>query len=305
MTDSRGSTAPTTKPELTVQSGQPGPIYDRAMRSLVQSDPPTVCRLLGLPELSVQVQPSVLSNTSLTADLILRLGPQRLANIEYVTTVRPGLVTQLLGYRFAIMRDYPDHELTQHVIVLGDGTVRGHDELTRWHFVLELHVLYLRHLEAAAFLKDPRTAPLAVLARGSTAERAHALEAALRVIDESNVDHSGLLYNAAGALAAIRLDTDMIGKIVREATMSAKTAEEIFQMFRDVGWADPFIRQGRQEGLRQGRQQILARLIEKRFGPHAHTESLAERLSAWPESYAFDLVTESPTFEDLLNARLD
>jgi hypothetical protein len=140
------------------------------MRGLMEDDPVAACELLGVEVAGrPEVLPSVFSPGILTADLLLRVGPGRLAHVEYVRRASSDLAVRMLGYRWAVMREREGELLSQHVIVLGEGWVRGHDDLEQNGFRLDLNVIYLREVDPAGWLQNPSLAPLAALGRGSAA----------------------------------------------------------------------------------------------------------------------------------------
>jgi len=161
--------------------GQP---YDTAMRRWVERNLPTVAGWLDpavaeLPPTAFIQRPATFAVPSMVADLLITAGKSRLMHVEYETSPRKGLVARMFNYRARIMSLYPKTRLTQHVIVLENGRVRGHDDV-RNGFLLDLRIMYVRERDPAEFLADPVLAPLAVLARGRRTRREHSFGAALR-----------------------------------------------------------------------------------------------------------------------------
>ena len=66
----------------------------------------------------------------------------------------------MLVYCGLIMRTYPGNRLTQYVLVLGGGgRIRGHDDLARYGFALDLIIIYVRELDPALLLGGPAWHP--------------------------------------------------------------------------------------------------------------------------------------------------
>jgi len=269
---------------LPVDPGRPGPVYDTALRRLVEGDLPGTCELLGVP---VDAPPRVLNGTlptaTLSADLLLQVGPDRLVHVEYMRTATRDLVARMLIYRGLIMRRYPRARLTQHVIVLGDGTVRGHRDREHSGFELDLDLLYLRDLDPAVLLARPSLAPLAVLGRGDVPARAGAFAAALRLIRAQGGDRADELLEFAAVLGTIRLDRPTMERIAKEVPM---TAESIAEFWRDGEIGQILIQQGRQEGRQEGRAELLMTLLRASFGDQPDLPEIAQRLAGWPSTEA-------------------
>jgi hypothetical protein len=163
MDDSYGNNSPT--PTL------PSQVYEATARRLFEEAPVEACRLLGLPLTQPpQVLPSALRDGPISTDvLLLRVAPNRLAHLYCVHRISDQehaseeLIQQLMIDRALIMLAYPEDRLSQHVIVLGEGTVRGHDEPARRGFSLKLNIVYVRDLDPEVLLGSANLAPLSVL----------------------------------------------------------------------------------------------------------------------------------------------
>jgi hypothetical protein len=118
---------------------------------------------------------------------------------------QPGLVARMLIYRGLIMREHPGAVISQYVIVLGEGRVRGHQDLAGQGFALDLGLVYLRDRDPEGLLTDLTLAPLAVLGRGGPARRAAVFAQALRLIREHGGSRTPELLEFALVMATIRL----------------------------------------------------------------------------------------------------
>jgi hypothetical protein len=172
MSDSQTETLqdkPSLHPAGTRGSNQPGPVYDTATRWLAERDPGRMCRLLGIPFTGTpQILPADFPVGKLSVDLLLRVGPKQIAHVEYTRKATGDMVARMMIYRGLIQRAYPKHHITQHILVLGDGSVRGHDQPDRYGFSLHLNVVYLRRHDPASFSTIqalPCSPPLAEAAR--------------------------------------------------------------------------------------------------------------------------------------------
>lgn len=214
--------------------------------------------------------------------------------------VTSDLVARLLIYRGLILREHPRKHVTQHVVVLGNGRLRGYDDLSGQGFALDLRVTYLREVSASVFLAEPGLAPLAALACGSNGERQLAFAAGLRLIHERGGQRSRELLEFAAVLATIRLDRHTINKIVKEIGM---TVESIAAEFYDTEFGQELVRMGRVEGRNEARVEarveMLTALLTERFGDHPDLPATARRLADWPGGAAVHAVTSATTWEDI------
>ncbi len=260
---------------------QPGPVYDRVMRRLVEADLGAAFRMLGIAVTDAPaVLPATFPATTLNVDLLARDGARRLVHVEYVRTVEPDLTQRMLQYRAAVMGRYPEHRLDQHVVVLGPGRVRGYDDLAQHGFALDLKVTYLRDLDPGVFLSTPALAPLAVLGRGDTLDRGRALARALVCIRDQGGARAAELLECATVLATIRLAATTIESIVEEVGM---TVESIAEFYRQTRFGQALVHEGREQGREQGLEQIMEALLTERFGTQPGLPEAARRLAAWPD----------------------
>jgi hypothetical protein len=286
--------------------------YDSAMRLCANVG---LQRLAGwldpkaaeLPAEDIVERPTAFSAPVVYADLLCSAGPFQLMHVEYETSPGPDLARRMLEYRARIMKHYPDAQFTQYVIVLGNGVVKGHDDLERFGFVLDLRVIYLRERDPAEFLTIPELAPLAVLARGSRAVRERSLAAAFRLLKSSSHPRVIDLRLSVEMLAGIRLDRPTIDRIARECGMDISDIRPMVEYFRDTEWSQELLRESedkvRQQGLERGRERMLVALLRTRFGDDALVPEAARHLASWEEGAAIGAITEAVDPQSLLTAQ--
>jgi hypothetical protein len=261
---------------------QPGPVYDAVTRAVMESDPAAACRLLGIPITTPNGAPEVLPAkfpviSTRESDLVLRIGPNELAHVEYVRRVDDDLVPRMLDYRARIMLAHKDDTLRQYVLVLGEGTVRGHDEPAAKHFWLGLAVVYARDLDPEWCLSEPSLAPLAPLGRGSPAERAQHYKNALRTIQKHDGPNSGALLTCTSVLATITLDLSIIEQIAEEVEMT------VADIMLQLPWGREVLQVGLETGREEGREETLTLLLEQRFGRDHDVRPIARHLATWTD----------------------
>jgi hypothetical protein len=218
-------------------------------------------------------------------------------HVEYETSPNSDLVRRMYEYRGRIMREYPGFRLTQYVIVLGTGTVRGHDDLDRFGFVLDVRVIYLRQYDPAMFLADPLLAPFAVLARGSRAVREQSLAAALRLLRDSGDPRVRVLLQVLDALAEIRLDRSTIERIRKESGLSI---EPLVNFYKDTEVGHRLQDLGREAGREEARERLVLALLRTRFGDGHQVRAAARRLARWDEAAAVAAMTAASDPASLL-----
>jgi hypothetical protein len=284
-------------------------LFDAAMRRWAEQNLATVVgwldpSLSDLPPKAFRQRAATFAVPTVTADLLSAAGQRRLLHVEYETSPRKSLVTRMFNYRARIMILHPNMLLTQHVIVLGNGRVHGHDDV-RNGFLLDLRVIYLRERDPAEFLTDPVLAPLAVLARGRRKTREKSFGAALRLIRDSNHPHAGELLQTAETLALIRLDPSTISRIRKENGVSI---QPLVDHYRNTEVGHHLQRLGREEGRDEGlklgraeeRREMLLALLQSRFGSHGQAAAVAAHFADWTELAAVEAILEAPDLKTLL-----
>ncbi len=272
--------------------------YDEAMRTWGESNLAGVAAWLD-PSLPVLPQDAFVKRTTalndplldapvLHLDLIIAIGAERVMHVEYETRPRRGLADRMYDYRARLKREHPGRRLTQHVIVLGDGKVIGHDDYEANDFVLNLRPIYLREHDPSEYLADPFLAPFATLARGSPQQREQSFAAALRLLGRSAHPLANLWILCAVSLARLRLDGSTIDRLRREEHMMS--LHPFAEFLRKDTWGQQLMDLGREEGLEKGREAgcewILLALLRIRFGNSPETEAAARVLSGWDNAEA-------------------
>jgi hypothetical protein len=149
-------------------------VYDMAMRLWADECLMEMAKWLdpsvsGLPRSAFRKLPTAFAAPLVTADLLVVAGRRRLLHVEYESRPQDDLVRRMYEYRGRMMREFPGYRLTQHIVVLGAGVVRGFDDLDRFGFALDVRLVYLRERDPAEFLADPVWAPFRRAGQGNPA----------------------------------------------------------------------------------------------------------------------------------------
>lgn len=272
-----------------------GPVYDNALRLLAAGDLVVVCQWLGIDADPGSIRVSeALPATTQHADLIVGLRSGRLAHVEFVRRPEPDLAYRMLEYRARILRLRPQTTLSQHIVVLAEGTVHnpfdGHDGLT-----MHLNVTYLRDQDPAQLLTRPALAALACLGAVPTpAARSAVLRSALTIIaDVPDPTHRHDLTQTAATLAGIHLDPATIETITKEAAMPISLDEDTV-----AGRIIAATAEARGKALQ--RATTLAALIRRSFGDDPRIPALADHLATLPQEQALDAALTANTLDELI-----
>jgi hypothetical protein len=280
----------------------PGPVYDNAMRLLARRDLVAVCAWLGIATDPDAISVSeALPAATLHADLIAEVADGELAHVEFVRAPDAGMARRMLEYRARIMALHPRHGLTQHVVVLAQGTVPA-EYSSASRFVLHLQVTYLRDEDPERLLANPSLAPLAVLARArDQRQRVDHLRRALEVIVQVPRErHRRDLVHTAVTLAGIHLDPVTIEKVTEEAGMPITLDEDTVagRIIAATAEARGEAR-GKAEGELEERVRTLATLMRRTFGDDPGIDDLAHRLATLPRERALEAALTVGTLDDL------
>jgi predicted transposase/invertase (TIGR01784 family) len=252
------------------------------------------------------LRPSRLVVPAVEADLVVQVGSDHVIHVEFETNPNRDLIRRMLDYRARLMHEYPGCRVNQYVVVLGRGSVADFDDLERFGFTLDVHVVYLRDKDPTELLTKPLLAPFAVLAGGSRSEREQAFSTALRLLWSGGHPKAVRLMQVLEALAGIWLDRSTVERIEKENDMSIEPLVE-FYLETEVG--QRMVDVGRQEGLglgleqgqEQGRERLLLALLRTRFGDGDEVRTAAKRLAGQDADAAVAAITAAPDLASLLN----
>ena len=281
---------------------RPGPVYDRAMRGVVESDPAAVCRAFGIAVTTESGVPEVMSASFASpqevkhTDALLRVGPDRLAHLEYQCRAANDLVARMWIYFGSIMRWYPEAQITQYVLVLGKGRVEDPSDDTKRSFWKSVVMIFLREMDPAIFLSEVNLSPMAVLGRGTSEERTEVFKTALRSIQKEDPPCWRDLLDYATTLARITLDEATVEKVAEEFVMS----DVMVQEFAGKIWGRALER----ASIRKEYERALGLMLKDRFGDRPGMLDVASRLARWPdEAAAVHAISSAASVDEL--ARLD
>ncbi len=187
--------------------------------------------LLGTSVTLTELKPSELSLDPIRADaLILLQSDDDILHIEFQTVPRNSIPFRMLDYRVRSYRRYPNKNMRQVVIYLKQtGSELVHQtsftmERTRHEF----EVIRLWEQPASLFLEYPGLIPFAAL--GDTIDIEATLRQASQRIDQvADPVTKANLVAASGILAGLRLEDEVIYRILRRDIMQESTVYRSIQ----------------------------------------------------------------------------
>ncbi len=206
--------------------------------------------LLGESVTMTELKPSELSLDPIRADaLILLQSDDDILHIEFQTVPRDSIPFRMLDYRVRAYRKYPNKNMRQVVIYLKQtGSELVHQTsftMERTHH--EFEVIRLWEQPASLFLEYLGLIPFAAL--GDTMDVEATLRQAAQQVDQvSDSDTKANLMAASGILAGLRLEDEVIYRILRRDIMQESTVyrsiQREVQEERDRTIALNFLREG-------------------------------------------------------------
>jgi predicted transposase/invertase (TIGR01784 family) len=187
--------------------------------------------LLGTSVALTEIKPSELSLDPIRADaLILLQSDDDILHIEFQTIPRNSIPFRMLDYRVRGYRKYPNKNMRQVVIYLKrTGSELVHQTsftMERTHH--EFEVIRLWEQPASLFLDYPGLIPFAAL--GDTIDVEATLRQAAQKVDQvSDPVTKANLMAASGILAGLRLEDEIIYRILRRDIMQESTVYRSIQ----------------------------------------------------------------------------
>jgi len=187
--------------------------------------------LLGESVTLTEIQPSELSLDPIRADaLILLESDESVLHIEFQTLPKNTVPFRVLDYRVRMYRKEPTKPMQQVVIYLKQT---GSELVYQTSFTMErtrheFDVIRLWEQPATLFLQYPGLIPFAVLGQSADAEET-LRQAAQRVDQIADPTTQANLMAASGILAGLKLEDEIVYRILRRDIMQESTVYRSIQ----------------------------------------------------------------------------
>lgn len=197
-------------------------MYDDTCRFLAEHFPSDFASwLLGKSVTLTELQPSELSLDPIRADALIFLeSDEEILHIEFQTLPKDNIPFRVLDYRVRGYRRDPAKPMRQVVIYLKQTSS---PLVFQTHFTMELtrhefEVIRLWEQPVSPFLQYPGLIPFAALGQSANAEET-LRQAAQRIDQIADPSTQANLMAASGILAGLKLEEDMIYRILRRDIM--------------------------------------------------------------------------------------
>jgi predicted transposase YdaD len=200
--------------------------------------------LLGKPVTLTELQPSELSLDPIRADALIFLeSDEAILHIEFQTLPKDTIPFRMLDYRVRGHRKSPGKPMRQ---------------VTRHEF----EVIRLWEQPASLFLQYPGLIPFAAL--GQSADAEETLRQAAQIIDQiADPQAQANLMAASGVLAGLKLDQDVIYRVLRRDIMQEST---VYRSILEEGLAEgkaSGLAEGKAEGKAERQREIAMNLLSR------------------------------------------
>lgn len=302
---------------MPVMSGTPsgqarGPSNDPVVRATIESNLDSAVdwlgEALGLPLRTHRLEPQAarlpMVRGTRELDLLVRVGDDRLLQVEYETQLRNGLSQRMLEYRYLVMAQFPGDHLTQVVLALGKGRADNRDDPTPEGYRLGLTVLRMSEQDPGQFLSRPGLAPLAILADSDKPGPQEVFRQALVEILRQGGEGRETALITLMTLATPFLTLATMKRLEEEAMLSEA---EIIRGAHEAPFFARMLREaetsGREEGREEGLEQAYEAMLAAKFGESDDVATVAASLADLPRAQAARAVLAAQTLEQVLTER--
>ena len=232
--------------------------YDTHLKAILYRSMPRLFRLLGLPPVEEFLAVEFPLREKVISDWVVRLVDGRILHLELQSRNDSRMLFRCLEYWTEIAQRWPNREIIQVVIYLGEGSMTMETSITQGKNHFEFEVMSLKDVDAREFLESdsPAERTLAVLCHSEDPR------ATIRAILGSwkHLSKEELTGNIEDlvVLSQLRKRDTMVREESSEMPIEIDLRENAF-----VKWGEEL---GRAEGRAEGEAKILIRLLERRFG---------------------------------------
>ena len=231
--------------------------FDNICKYLASEYPePFVRWLLASDATDIKILPTELSRDPIRADAVILLQNNLILHLEFQTLPEstPPLPLRMLDYWVRLYRQY-ERPIEQVVIFLKETASNAAytEQLLVGNTQHRYRVVRLWEQDSAPLLTNLALLPFAALAQtDSPAALLQQVAAQVDMIEEPEEQRN--ISACVEVLASLRFDRNFIQQFLREELMQESP------IYQEI------IQKGREQGLRQGKQDIVMRLLTRRIG---------------------------------------
>jgi len=270
--------------------------YDVRLKSILHRAMPQLFRLLGLPPAAEYLLAELPLRQKILPDLLVRLVDGRILHIELQSRNDPRMIWRCLEYWQVISEQWPDAEIVQVVIYLGDGPMTMVSSIARGRTQYAFDIHSLKDIDANAFLDSDSAAERMLAVLCHTDDPRATIAAILQ--SWKHLPASELSENLIDLLVLSQLSKRDI--LVREEVTAMPieidiSENAVFKLGEERGEV-----KGERRGEIRGEVKVLTKFLERRFGPlppsirtrieSADIESLDRWVDRLPDASTLDAV---------------
>jgi len=199
------------------------------------------------------------------ADFVVELEDGSIFHLELQTHPDKNMPLRMLEYRIFLMQKYPDKEIRQMVLYVGDGAPRMESSINQGNLSFSYELRDIKELSCRELMESSQLEDkiLAVLCNVEEPERYfnELMEELLKLPEKERADYTRKLLTALHYRPKLKM---VLKHLLEERKMPITITEEMLKQ-------DPFY----QEGLEKGKKDAIQKLYLKK---HLSAEEIAETL---------------------------
>jgi hypothetical protein len=233
--------------------------FDNLLKTIFFDAMPALIRLLGCAPVVEYLNVEFPPRHAMVADVVALLADGRILHVEFQVKNDPDMHWRCYHYFGTISQRWPKAEVIQVVIYLGNDPMSMESSIVRPTCQFRFEILNMQEVPARVFLNSPRNAERVLASVSKSADP----RATIRKILAS---WKALPENE------LRENVERLRTLSQLRKQEIMTMEEVKLMPFDLDVTESEIyKMGHVQGKVEGTRQVLARLLEKRFGPLSRT----------------------------------
>ena len=234
--------------------------YDNLLKTIFFDAMPALLRLLDCAPVVEYLSVEFPRKHKMVADVVALLEDGRILHLEFQVKNDPEMHWRCYHYYGAIQQRWPEANVIQVVIYLGSGPmtmVSSIDRKPKCQF--QYDIINMQDVPAGVFLRSPRSAERALAVVSKSADPR-------RTIRKVLASWKGLPDKE------LRENFERLRTLSQLRNSEIMAKEEVERMPFELDFRESEIyKMGAREGRAEGQLELLAKLLENRFGPLSRT----------------------------------